>query len=591
MSGLRHAAARAALVMGCAVLVVVAGATPAFAHAELESTDPQAGGVYDDAPSEVTLQYTEPVEASLGAVRLYDGRGDRLDTGAPSHPGGDGSAVRVDLPELRDGSYVVTWRVVSADSHPVRGAFTFQVGPEATADDLEGLTQRLLASEGGDETVGAVAAVARFGVFASLALLVGGAAFVVIVWRAGRTSPRAAVLVWVGWVGAVLATAVQLLVQGPYAAALGLGDALDLDLLREVLDTRAGRVWAARLVLLLVAFVLVRRLFPGGRRPAREYPLSPVWAFTGAAIGTALVATPGLGGHAGSGDLVPLAVVADTAHLGAVALWLGGLVVLFVAFLPGADAEILRTTLPRYSQLALASVGVIVVTGVFQSWRQVGSLSALRDTDFGRLLVIKLLLVGVILVAAAFSREVVNRTFRARRERVAVGAGGPPVEMAALDDPDEFEEPLDDETEVRNLRRSVFVEVAIAGAVLVVTALLVNTPPGRTAEDPGPFATVVKTEEAWFDILVSPAQVGTNDVHVTALTTTGASTEILEMEVTLSQPDRDIAPIDLPLSLLGPGHFVADDVQVPIAGDWLLTASVLVDDTTQVTGETEVSIR
>jgi copper transport protein len=343
----------------------------------------------------------------------------------------------------------------------------------------------------------------------------------------------------------------------------------------------------ARLVVLLAAFVLLRRLLPG-RRPVREYPLSPAWSGLAALAGVALVATPGLGGHAGSGNLVPLAVVSDTAHMGAVAVWLGGLVVLFAAFLPRADGEQLRVTLPRYSQLALASVGVIVVTGVFQSWRQVGSLSALRDTDFGRLLVVKLLLVGVLVVTAAFSREVVNRTFRPRTARVPVGAGGP----LPPDDADDFldEAPLDDATEVRNLRRSVVIEVAIAAAVLMVTALLVNTPPGRTAEDSGPFATVVKTDDLWFDVLVSPAKVGVNDVHVTALTPTGVPTEIAEMEVTLTQPDRNIAPIDLPLTRLGQGHFVADDFRIPIAGDWVLTASALVDDTTQVNGDAEVPI-
>lgn len=585
MIRLRRALAVAA---GAAALIAVT-APPAYAHAELVASDPQPGAVYDDAPTEVTLRYTEPVEASLGAVRVYDGRGRRLDAGSPSHPGGDGSQVRVDLPDLDDGSYVVTWRVLSADSHPVRGAFTFQIGPEATADDLEGLTQRLLASEGGSEVVGAVHAVARFGVFSSLALLVGGAAFLVLVWPAGRGVRRAATLVWAGWLGAVVTTVVLLLVQGPYAAALGLGEVTDPDLVREVLDTRAGRVWIARLALLVAAWVLVRRLLPG-RRPVREYPLTPAWGAVAGLVAVALVATPGLGGHAGSGELVALAVVADTAHLGGVALWLGGLVLLLAVFLPRAGADELRAALPRYSQLALASVSVIVVTGAFQAWRQVGTLSALRDTDFGRLLVVKLLLVGVLVVTAAFSREVVNRTFRARTARVPVGAGGPPAEDA-LDVPGGDAEPLDDATEARNLRRSVAIEVALAAAVLAVTALLVNTAPARDAGASGPYTTIVEADDASFDVIVDPAVVGTNDVHVTALGPTGAPLPVLEMDVTLTQPDRDIAPIELPLAQLGTGHYIADDFGIPFAGDWVLTASALVDGTTQVTGETEVPIR
>ncbi len=579
------------MVAGVAFVAVAALASPAAAHAELESTDPQGGGVYDDPPEVVTLRYSEPVEASLGAVRVYDGDGRRLDAGTPSHPNGSGDTVRVDLPDLRDGSYVVTWRVLSADSHPVQGAFTFQVGPEATARDLEGLTQRLLATQGGSEAVGAVYAVARLGVFASLALLVGGVAFLVLVWPPGRESGRAHRLVWAGWAGALASTAAGLLLQGPYAAGLPLGDALDPELLGDVLDTRSGRVWAARVLILLVALPLLRRLLPG-RRPVAEYPLTAPWMFAAVVAGVALVATPGVGGHAGSGILVPLAVVADAAHLAAVSLWLGGLVLLFAAFLPRAGADELRSALPRYSQLALASVVAIVVTGTFQSWRQVGSFGALRDTDFGRLLVIKLLLFGVIIVAAAFSREVVNRTFRARTARAheQVTVGGPAPVSGGSGGFDGELEPLDDATEVRNLRRSVLVEVGLAVVVLIVTALLVNAPPARSAEAQ-PYSNVLKTDDLWFDLRVDPARAGENDVHVTALTTTGGPTNVVEMEVNLTQAERGIAPIDVPLRRLGPGHYVAYDVNIPITGDWELIANALVDDTTQVVAKDEVEIR
>jgi copper transport protein len=591
MTRFRPSARRTVVLLGFACVAVVALAAPASAHAQLESTEPQAGGVYDDAPREITLRYSEPVEASLGAVRVYDGAGDRIDAGKASHPGGAADTVRVDLPALSDGSYVVTWRVLSADSHPVQGAFTFQVGPEATADNLESLTQRLLASQGGSESVGVVYAVARFGVFASLALLVGGVAFVVLVWRAGRDSQRARRLVWAGWIGALASTAVGFVLKGPYAAGLGLADAFDPELLGDVFDTRSGKVWVARALILLLALPLLRRLLPG-HRPVAEYPLTAGWTLAAALVGAALVATPGLGGHASSGILVPLAVVADAAHLGAVSIWLGGLAVLFVAFLPRAGADELRATLPRYSQVALAAIVVIVITGTFQSWRQVGSFGALRDTDFGRLLVIKLLLFAVIIVAAAFSREVVNRTFRARTARVRepVVAGGPVPPSGGATDYDVEFEPLDDATEVQNLRRSVMVEVALAVVVLVVTALLVNAPPARS-EAAEPYAKVLKTDDLWFDVRVDPAAAGENNVHMTALTTTGGPTDVLEMEVSLTQPERDIAPIDVPLRRLGPGHYVAYDVNIPIPGDWELIANALIDDTTQVVAKDEVEIR
>jgi copper transport protein len=343
------------------------------------------------------------------------------------------------------------------------------------------------------------------------------------------------------------------------------------------------------LVLLVIALPLLGRIFPGDR-PIAEYPLTLPWRVGAVIVGAALVATPGLGGHAASGDYVPFAVVADALHVGAIAVWLGGLVILVVAMLPRADARELRSVVPRYSQVALACVAVIVLTGAFQSWRQVGSLTALRDTDFGRLLALKLLIFKVLIVVAAFSREVVNRKFRERTAtkyaRIAAeaaeasGSGDNPVEFRVLDDA----------TEVRNLRRSVVIEVVLAAGILVVASLLVNTPPARS-EVGGPHTEVLRGEDIWVDVVVDPAQVGENDLHVTALLPGGTPTDVLEMQVDLTLPDEDIAPIDVPLRRLGPGHYISSAFNVPIRGDWELTADVLMDETTEVAVNAEVPIR
>jgi len=111
------------------VTLVVVGASPAFAHATLLSTEPTNGGVYDKPPSEVKLRFNEPVEVSLGGIRVYTSNQERVVTGSPQHPDGSQSEVAVSLPKIAKGTYVVTWRVISADSHPIEGAYTFQVGP------------------------------------------------------------------------------------------------------------------------------------------------------------------------------------------------------------------------------------------------------------------------------------------------------------------------------------------------------------------------------------------------------------------------------------------------------------------------------
>jgi copper transport protein len=114
---------RVLAVAALVVALVAFLASPASAHATLLTTTPQAGGIYDTPPGAVSLRFNEPVEVSLGGVRVFSGSQSRVVTGSPKHPGGAGNEVSVSLPKLKNGTYVVTWRVISADSHPVEGAY------------------------------------------------------------------------------------------------------------------------------------------------------------------------------------------------------------------------------------------------------------------------------------------------------------------------------------------------------------------------------------------------------------------------------------------------------------------------------------
>jgi copper transport protein len=595
VSGRRRLFVRGAAVALAATVLVVGTASPAFAHAVLQETTPTAGQILDQPPNEVTLGFSEPVEVALGAIRVFDSNGRRLDIGDVSHPGGDQSRVQAELPDLGDDSYVVTWRVISADAHPVRGAFTFQVGQGAPAGNLQSLTERLLADQGGDQTVGALYAIARFAVFASLALLVGAAAFLVLIWPGGRESVGAARLVWAGWIGAVVATVAGIALDGAYAGALPLGDAFKWSVISDVFDTRFGRVWLLRLVLLLVALPLVRLLV--NRRPVVEYPLPSWWRPAAVVVAVGLVITPGLSGHAGSGDLVPLAIVADAAHVGAVSLWLGGLVVLLAVVLRRKNLDELRDVVPRFSQLALIAICVIVGTGAFQAWRQLGSLSAFRDTDYGKLLAAKLIAFGALIITAAFSREIVNRRFRSPRPvsspppRVPVTAGGPPMppDAGAGDgDGDDADEAEQDAWEMRNLRRHVGLEALIAVVILSIAALLVNAAPAVSVNESGASGVTLRSDQLRVEVTATPGSPGRNTMHFTAFSPegaplavpqTGGLAEVGEFQATAALPSREIAPIPIPVRRAGPGHWIGSGVNLPIRGDWTLTVRVLLSET------------
>jgi copper transport protein len=615
------------LLVFVALVAAVIGLTaaPASAHAVLEGTEPGAGATVEQSPKQIVLSYSEPVEASLGAVRVYNARADQVDVGDAHHPNGKASVVAVDVPELDDGLYVVTWRVLSADSHPIQGAYTFTVGASnTTSKEAQSLAQRLLTDEGGSSVVGVLFAIARFGSFLGLALLIGGAAFLAWVWRRGRSDRRARRLVWSAWGAAVGFTLLAFALEGPYAGALDLVKVLDPSVWSDVFATRYGRVLIARVVLLLIAVPLLLRLLPR-RGPEIEHPLPSWWPWTAGVLGLALSVTPGLAGHASSGPLVPIAVPADTLHIYGVGLWLGGLVMLFAAFVPRSDEASLREVVPRYSAYALVSMGVIVATGIFQAFRQIDRFGALLDTDYGRILLVKLGFFLLLMVAAAVSRDVVNRRWRIPEEEleplVPVGAVAgaatatsapsagasdaatvtspplPPGDGTGLPpDPDDEEGypegyVLDEPTAERRLKRGLMVEVVLGVIILAVTALLVNAAPARDLKS-GPYLATLRTDKVSFDVTVTPAKRGANEMHLFTLDPqgTGTTVDATEVSAEMSQPDNDIAPIEVKLIRLAPGHYTSAGFTVPFAGDWKLTVKAVLNDVDEASATTTVPI-
>jgi copper transport protein len=592
-----------------AFAIVAATALPASAHASLLSTEPSPSGVYATSPSAITLRFSEPVEVSLGGVKVFEAKTEqRVNNGPPEHPDGEGSFVTSDLPKLKNGTYVVTWRVVSADSHPVEGAFTFQVGSHATVNNAQGIATTLLETSKGDRAVGIVYGFQRAILYAALALLIGGAAFVAFLWPRGRADRRAAWLVLGGWLGAVIATVAGIALEGVYGAGLPLSKLFDPSLFSDVLDTRYGHVALVRLGLLACALPLLWFVF--GRKGAANRPLPPWWIVPGALVAIGLALTPGLAGHASTGIQTKVAIPLDALHVLGMAVWLGGLAVLVVALLPRRDTVEMRAVLPRWSTTALGCVLVLIATGIYQSWRLVGSINALRDTDSGRLLIAKVAVFAVLVVVASFARDVVNRRYREYEDDfedlddlelevpVAVGVmasdlgpdpDAPPRPPAPEpDDPDE-----DGRTEAgeqRRLRRTVWIEVLLMVVVLGITAALVNAAPARTQSTQPVFMTL-KSDEMWFDVTIAPGSAGANDIHLTALPTGGGLTQVQQIQVQLTQPGRDLPPFEVPMQKLGTNHFYAPQFDIPYPGTWEMTIRAQLSEVDETVATGRFSLR
>ncbi|HEY5109401.1 MAG TPA: copper resistance CopC family protein, partial [Acidimicrobiales bacterium] len=171
------------LALGLLVLLLAATPGVASAHAQMESTDPNRSAVLLVPPTQVVLHFGEPVEIDFGSLRVIGPGGARVDAGAAHHPAADTHAVAVALQaDLHDGTYVVAWRVISADSHPVHGAYVFSVGTAEGASRANAFAVSI-AGQSGDAVVGAAYWMVRTAAFVGLLLLVGLAVVVAVLWR------------------------------------------------------------------------------------------------------------------------------------------------------------------------------------------------------------------------------------------------------------------------------------------------------------------------------------------------------------------------------------------------------------------------
>ncbi|WP_405916670.1 copper resistance CopC/CopD family protein [Streptomyces sp. NBC_00728] len=572
----RRLGARALALLGSVlVLVLFGGVGAASAHAALTSTDPQDGSVVKSAPRQVTLTFSESIGLLDDSFRVLTPENRRVHTGAPGHADGRSDTATVTLPRgLGTGTFTVAWRVVSADSHPVSGAFTFSIGkPSPTAAPPP--------PTGGNPASAALYDISRYAAYSGLALLIGAVTFVLACGYPGSVRR----LLVTGWWTLLGSTFALLLLRGPYERGTGVADVLDPTSLSETLTGRSGVILVVRLALLAAVAFMPLRASAGAREPGRGVGVPGV---LGGLFALALAVTWAAAEHASAGIQVPVAMVSSVLHLLAMAVWLGGLAALLTALHRPAE-PVPPAVVTRFSRLALTSVAVLAITGVYQSWRGLGSWDALTTTSYGRLLVVKLALVTLLLAGAFLSRRWTARlataepsaTVPAGRTQVAVavpagtpadrvavtgrvgerhggedgtpqgdaGEGGPTAEIPTTDSQKEAgpeadglkeagpkeagskaDEPSADGAKAggakaggptgggpgdtayhRGLRRSVLAEVTIGILVLVITTMLTGTQPGRAATESA--AAVAAVNRPASTTTLVPFDVGTPGGH------------------------------------------------------------------------------
>jgi copper transport protein len=600
---------------------LLAGAAPASAHAALTGSDPGQGAVVDTAPTQVSLTFSEQIAVSDDAVRVLGPKGERVDKGDPANPSGTTYTVRL-LGGLPDGTYTVAYQVVSADSHPVAGAFTFSIGaPSETSVSVS-------AQASDDGLIGGLYGIGRYVSYAGFVVMAGGAAFVLACWGRGSGVRAVQRLVVSGWLTLTAATLALLLLRGSYTTSGAVGDVFDLSLLGDVLQTKTGAALVSRLLLLAAAALFIAVLFGAydKREDEEKRDLTFGLAIGGTVVAAGLAAGWAMSEHASQGLQPGIAMPVDVLHLLAVAAWLGGLTTLLVAlYRAPADTPVDRDAVQRFSRLAFGSVVALVVTGVYQSWRQLGSWSALTDTRYGQLLLAKIGLVVVMVAVASLSRRWTARLAEApapaapEEEKQPAGTGkatgaekGGDARAAQLARQRAAMESArqkrlrDADPDRLGLRRSVLAEAGIAVVLLAVTTVLTQTEPGRTEQEARaaasassssastgqgtgavtlnmPYDTGGENGKGVVTVDLDPARVGDNDLHLYVEGPDGQAVDVPEVKVALTLSAKDIGPLPVVPDRITTGHWSASGVQIPMTGDWKIEVTVRTSDIDQVT--------
>lgn len=467
-----------------ATYVAIAALTPsrALAHTTLERSLPAKNAHLAEAPRDLRLRFSGPIEMVFTRLRLLGpdsveiALGDlRLD-----------SARTVVAPirgPLSAGTYAVIWQIAAADGHPIRGRYSFTIAPGAaglTVDNPAGEpdTPAVAPAAGahhdpasmptgpGFDAESPLYVGVRWVTFAALLGILGTVAFRFVVLgllnrRAGeggphivheRASARAAA---VGLTAAAVlggAALARLLAQS--YAMHGPDDPFSSSMMLAMVSrTIWGWGWLLQVAAVIIA-VLGFALARNGRRLG--------WPLAGLAA-VALAFTPGLSGHAASSPrLTGGAVIADGLHVIGAGGWLGSLLVVLIAGIPAAVSlgeakrgAAVADVVNAFSPAALIFAGIAAATGVFAAWLHVGTWASLWQSEYGRLLLIKLIVLSIVAGTGAFNW---------RRVRPRLG----------------------DDLGTKRIRRSATVEVVVAAVVLLVTAILVATPPPMDVASMGP---------------------------------------------------------------------------------------------------------
>ena len=544
------------LVAALAILVGVLalGTTAASAHATLESSSPADGQSVLTSPSEIRITFSEAVTTISGALSVLNADGKTVDVGNTEVVGGR-TLVAPISETLSDGTYVATYRVLSADGHPVSGSILFGVGNGA-------LDRSAQPSSTGDRLWEIIGGISRFIMYLAALVAAGVAFFLAFIHDRAEDRWRIVPFVRIGSILALLSAIGIVMSQAALLTGKGAGAITDSTVLRDVLNQNLG--WSLALLMIGLAAVHLSTDIP-------KKVVSQSLALYG---GLAVTVSFAVWGHATELSPTAISLAADAIHATAAALWLGGLVGL-VMVLSVRTPETVRATagiIGRFSRMAFWSVIALTLAGLTLTITGSGaSLNSILTTTWGQLVLAKIGLTLIVVLIAAWNRRTLVPSLTSPTENTGELA----VRWATL-------------------LRTIRAEAVLLVAVVALTAIVVNVPPARTAvvakADRVDITQRVDTGDV--QLSVDPAIVGPNTVAVRYTDGTGQPINVANsMSIEFSQPSAGLEPITRQVPASEPGVFVIQGNELSIPGTWTITIAVRTGDFTEQRTSFEVPVR
>jgi copper transport protein len=554
---------RLAAIAAAAAAVALAAPASAWAHAVLLRTTPSASATLDRPPKLVAMTYSEPVEPRFAIVSVTDAAGRQVTAGPPTRSAANVDALLTPLHRITQGWYLVYWRVISVDGHPVRGAFTFAVGPNP------GPAPEFAVPSISETAATTQLLIARWVVFLSMMSAIG-----LFVLRALTARPLVRVLrgsslralnvaFWISLGIALVATAVYAVLA---TAQFALRSAFDLVGLVPLLRVSAFGRGYLDLELTLVLFGLAAALCMAIDRPERpQRSIAELLATGGAllAAGACLV-VPGPAGHAAQTAPRGLSLAFDWGHLVAGSVWVGGLVGLLVLW--RSTAELLRVAalsfvVPRFSRIAFASVLLLIGSGIGSSLQHLPTLASLWQTSYGKTLLVKIVLLGCAMLLAAVNLSRTKPRLQAASTHPTLAAGA-----AVL------------------LRRLVSGEVLLVfGAVFAAGVLASLAPPSKALAQlghvtarvgPGPVSRVVRRGDYRLAFRITPNRAALTNSFGVTITRAGKPLTGAGVVARFAMLDMTMGELAYKLPERAPGTFVRSAPALVMVGHWGLTFEV-----------------